>query len=191
MRPVVVALVAAMLVMLTVVVLALVVDATRAAFSASTTNPGNSWQAGTVSITDDDSGTALFSATGLVPGDTGTNCVVVRYDGSAVPARVRLSGAAAGGTLGQYLDLTVQRGSGTAATGFGDCTGFSATETLYTGTVAGFATSHGSFATGVGTWNPSATGQESVYRFTWTLQDDNAAQGASVNATFTWEARAP
>src|SRR3954471_193143 len=63
-----------------------VLGASDAAFTASTANPGNSWETGSIviaSLTDDDSGTtpatgtAMFSETGLQPGDTGENCITV------------------------------------------------------------------------------------------------------------------
>ena len=69
----------------------LVWQASNAAFSATTSNPGNSWTAGSVTLTDDDggtsptTGTAMFSAAGLVPGSTGSHCIAVTSTGT-VPA---------------------------------------------------------------------------------------------------------
>jgi hypothetical protein len=164
----------------------LVVNSSTAAFTATTDNTGNSWTAGTVTLTDNDSGTALFSETALKPGSTGSRCIVVTYNGT-LAASVKLRGAISAGALGQYLDLTVRRGSGSQV----DCTDFTTTlvPPEYTGTVGDLATNHSTFLTGVGTWAPTGAAQSATYQLTWTLQDNNAAQGQSVQAAFTWEAQ--
>ena len=61
--------------------------------------------------------------------------------------------------------------------------------TIYTGTLASFANAASDFSTGVGNWSPGAAGQTTVYRFTYTLQDDNNAQGLNGELGFTWEAQ--
>ena len=172
--------------LLTVVLIA--VRATTAAFTSTTANAANSWSAGTVALTDDDSGTAMFAATAMAPGDSVTRCITVSYSGS-VDAAVRLYGSITGGTgLGTYLNLTVERGAGGS---FADCTGFVSAESVYNGTLAGFASTHTGFANGAGTWAPvgGAPVDTMTFRFTTTLQDNNAAQGLSATAAFTWEAQ--
>jgi hypothetical protein len=142
-----------------------------------------------VTITDDDGASAMFSAGNMKPGDTVVECITVTYSGS-LDASVKLYGSlTAGDGLDDYLDLTVERGSGGS---FGDCTGFSASETVYApGTLDGFTGTHTSFGTGAGTWSPTggAPDDDMTYRFTVTLQDDNNAQGLTTTATFTWEAQ--
>jgi hypothetical protein len=162
----------------------LVWQASTAAFSASTATPSNSWTAGTVALVDDDANAAMFTATGLRPNDTGTKCIAVTYNGSLTSA-VKLY-AASTGTLAPYLNLTVEEGTGGS---FGSCAGFSATSTLYNGTVSGFAAANTSYASGVSSWTPTGSGQSRSYRFVYTVQDNNAAQGLTANATFTWEAQ--
>lgn len=167
------------------VISGLIVQTSTAAFTATTDNSGNSWAAGSVSLRDNDSGAAMFAETALKPGSTGSRCIVVTYDGN-LAANVRLRAATTGGTgLGDYLNLTVNRGTGGAA----DCSDFASTEAVYGGTVTGLATTHSTFATGAGSWAPTGAGQASTYRFTWTLADNNNAQGKSVQSTFTWEAQ--
>lgn len=162
----------------------LVVHSSSAAFTATTQNTGNTWSAGSVKISDNDAGSALFTETGLVPGKTGSRCIVVTYDGTVASA-VRLYASTGGTGLGAYLNLSVARGGGSAA----DCSDFTSTETAFTGTLAGLASANATYATGVGSWAPATAGVSSTYRFTWTLQDDDAAQGKDVSATFTWEAQ--
>jgi hypothetical protein len=167
---------------------ALVVRTSDAAFSATTANANDQWSAGDVVLTDDDSGAAMFTVTNMAPSQAETACITVTYSGS-LDAAVKLYGSVTGGDgLGTYLDLTIKRGTGGL---FNDCTGFSSTETVYTGTLAGFVASHSGFGTGVGSWTPTGGGADDdmVYQFVVTLQDDNAAQGKSTTATFTWEAQ--
>lgn len=165
---------------------ALIANGSRAAFSDTTDNPANNWAAGTVVLTDDDTA-AMFNASDLAPGDSVVNCIAVTYQGSLVPANVRLYGTATG-SLGAYLDLTVDIGTGG---GFGDCTGFaeSSSTTLFTGTLSEFATAHTNFGDGLAGWSPAATPESRTYRFTVSVQDNNKAQGLDATATFTWEAQ--
>jgi hypothetical protein len=164
---------------------ALIWNSSNAAFSGTTSNATNSWSSGGVSLSDDDSSTAMFSATGLKPGSTGANCITVTYTGN-LAASVKLYATGYTGTLGTYLNLTVEQGTGGS---FGSCTGFSAGSTLYTGTLSGFAGAKVDFASGVGSFAPSTNGATAVYRFTYTLQDTNSAQGLSSTCGFTWEAQ--
>lgn len=163
---------------------ALVWQASTAAFSGTTANGSNSWSTGTVSLSDDDASSAMFSATGLRGGNTGNRCITVTYGGSVTSA-VKLY-ASSTGSLAPYLNLTVEEGTGGS---FASCTGFSATSTLYNGTVSGFSTASSAYANGVSSWAPTGSGQARSYRFTYTVQDTNAAQGLTGSATFTWEAQ--
>jgi hypothetical protein len=165
----------------------LVWQASYAAFSATTVNNGNSWTAGTVALADDDSAATLFTATGLGGGATGTKCIKVDYTGTlASTVKVYATGALTGTGLGTYIDLTIEEGTGGT---FASCTGFSSGGTIYSGTLAAFVSApHTNFGNGVGTWAPSGTASK-VYRFVYTVQSNNAAQGLNVTAGFTWEAQ--
>lgn len=162
----------------------LVWQASYSAFTATTSNASNNWATASVALTDDDANSAMFNATGLQGGSTGSKCIEVTY-GSAAAATVKMYSSATG-TLGSYLNITVEEGTGGT---FADCTGFTAGATIFTGTLAGFATASNSFATGVGSFAPTASGQSKTYKITYTVQNDNAAQGTSASATFTWEAQ--
>ncbi len=165
---------------------ALVINTSRAAFSDTTANAANSWAAGTVIITDDDSGSAMFSVSDMTPGQTVTNCIVVTYSGSLVPADVKIYGSTGGTGLDAYLNTTVEIGTGGS---FGNCTGFTTTSTLYSGTLASFASTYTNWATGLAAWSPASTPDSRTFKFTVTLQDNNAAQGLDATGTFTWEAQ--
>lgn len=169
---------------------------TFAAFSGSTENSGNSFNAGTVSLTDNDAGAALFTAPAMKPSDTAASCIQVTYTGT-IPTPVRLYGATTG-SLGTALTLKVERGTITTPT-FPSCTGFTADTptyvagqsagTVYSGTLAAFPST---YATGVAlpatAW---VTNEKRVYRFTVTLPSSapDSAQGQSAATTFTWEAQ--
>ena len=163
---------------------------TFSAFSATTVNAGNVFDAGSVSISDNDANSAMYNITDAAPGEGVTACIQVTYTGS-LDSTVALYGSAVG-AIGTYVDLTVEKGTGMA--GFPDCTGFVSEATVYTGELGGFASTHTNFANGVVT-NPGAQtewsqGDVLVYRFTLTLQDDDAAIGLqSGTHSFTWEAQ--
>lgn len=167
---------------------ALVVTGSRSAFSDTTSNTGNNWAAGTVVITDDDSGTAMFSVSDMAPGESVTKCIEVTYSGSLTPATVSLYGSTGGTGLDAYLDLDVDLGAGGT---FSDCSGFTkdAGGDIFTGTMSGFAGTHTNFATGLQSWSPASTPVSKTYRFALTLQDNNSAQGLDATGTFTWEAQ--
>ena len=170
---------------------ALIMTASSAAFFDTTENSGNTWSAGTVILTDDDPGSAMFTVTNMSPLVPVIECIVVTYSGTMLPSDVNLYGVSGGTGLDAYLDVIVEEGTGGI---FGDCSdgaGFSATSTIFaTNTLNNFATNHTNFANGVGAWNPAANPESRVYRFTVTLQDNNLAQGLNATATFTWEAQA-
>jgi hypothetical protein len=172
----------------------LVWQASYSAFSGTTDNPTSNWSAGTVGLSDDDTNTALFSATNLKPGSTGTKCIVLTSTGS-VASTVRLYGTnlATTSSLSSHLDLVIDEGTGSsfATSGPTSCTGFTATGNAYTGNLAAFGTGKTNFANGVGTWAPAAGTQTRTYRFTYTLNNavPNTAQGGTASIGFTWEAQ--
>lgn len=164
---------------------ALVWQSSYAAFSSTTNNPTSNWTTGTVALSDDDSGSALFTATGLKPGSTSEKCILVTSTGTLASA-VKLYATGLTGTLGTDIDLVVEEGTpGT----FSSCSTFTGSS-LYNGTVAGFAGASTSFATGVGAWAPTGSGSASkTFRFTYTVKPSSTLQGATAGVGFTWEAQ--
>ena len=170
------------------VVGASVIMISRSAFSDTTANGSNSWAAGTVVITDDDAGVAMFTPTNMKPGDSNTVCIKATYSGSLVPATVKLYGVSGGTGLDAYLDVTIDIGTGGV---FGNCTGFIADggPSAFSGTLAAFAATHTNFANGIAGWSPAVNPESKTYRVIVSLADNNAAQGLNGTATFTWEAQ--
>lgn len=169
------------------------------AFSATTTNAGNNITAGTVAISDNDSGSALYTLTNVKPGEGTEKCIKVTYTGS-LNSDVRLYVTGGGGALGQYVDVTITPGTQSSST-FPECSGFTADTAgaIYTGTLSNLISTKGTYANGLvdypgngltsGKW---VTNDAVVYKIVATLQSSapEAAQGATTNAhTFTWEAR--
>jgi hypothetical protein len=184
----------------------LVWQSTSAVFTGTTSNPTNSWSAGTVALVDDDggnsptTGTAMFSTAvstaNLMPGNTGTHCIRVTYNGSFTsPPAVKVYATGLSGTgLGTYLDLTIEEDTNGQGT-YSSCGTFAGTYIYQSGTPGGstgtlgyFAANMTGYATGVGTWTPTAAGQAKTYRFRYTVQNDDLAQGLAAALNFVWEA---
>jgi predicted ribosomally synthesized peptide with SipW-like signal peptide len=167
------------------------------AFSSQTENPGNIITAGTVTLEDNDGGTALYAMTGAKPGESKTSCIKVTYKGS-LPATVKLYTPSTIGELGPFVNLKVEAGTQTSST-FPNCTEFTplgSGATVYEGTLSAFATEHSTFATGVTTNPASATKWETnnalVYKVTATLSATapETAQGKTTGThLFRWEAQ--
>jgi hypothetical protein len=168
----------------------LVWRSSSAAFSATTSNT-NALVTATVSFGVNNPATALFTATGLLPGSTGTGCTILTYTGT-VSAAVKLYLKAADftdGGLANYLTFQVSEGTATSS----DCQNWVITGSpLYNATgmtdpsktLTGFA----AVATaGLGSWT-AAPGATRAYRFDWKLQA-TAPLNKSASATFTWGAQ--
>jgi predicted ribosomally synthesized peptide with SipW-like signal peptide len=84
-----------------------VIGGSFAAWTAQTMNPGNQVSAGTLAITNDKSATSVFSASNVVPGDTGSGTVRIENSGT-VPAAVMLTqDTLTGGSIAASLRLKV------------------------------------------------------------------------------------
>lgn len=169
------------------------------AFSATTDNSGNTFQAGTVAIGDNDAGSALFNVSGMDPSDPPrTRCIVTTYTGT-LPSTVRLYGATTGTGLADYLNVKVTRGTISSPT-FSSCAGFTADAAdyrglgagvLFDGTLQAYPDDYGAALVDPATGAPESwtTGEAHAYRFDVDLQNNDAAQGKDATQTFTWEAR--
>lgn len=169
-------------------------------FSATTQNAGNEITTGTVALSDNDAGQAMFNINGAKPGDTWTRCIKVSYTGS-LPADVHTYFQRTPGPLEQYLNLKMEQGTQATST-FPGCTGFTpqAVGQNSDGVVAdgplNAAPAQGSFEVGlpltpVGqtVWN---SGDSLVFRMTMTLSaaapDNIQGQSTGTQAAI-WEAR--
>jgi predicted ribosomally synthesized peptide with SipW-like signal peptide len=204
---------------LTMLILALVglvlTAATWSAFSDTTDNDGNEFQAGSVAISDNDGGTRalldLFASSPYAaPGATDSGCIKVSFDGD-LASTVKVYGSIGANALADDLNLKIIRGTGNAtnqscASGeFTEADATGTTDEIYSDTLAAFMAAHTAYGDGLGlaaggdsTWS---AGESVTYKFQLSLPDpgagviDNAANsGTSTghstgNFSFTWEAR--
>jgi hypothetical protein len=170
-----------------------------ATYRATVANGGNSFGAGSVALSDNDAGTALFTTlTSASPGDSQTNCIRVRFDGTLTSV-VHIYGAVSG-ALAPYLTLTVTRGTDPTPS-FGSCSSFAADATnyigagsgvIYNGALSSFPSTYAGgivdpqVGGGTETWTQN---EVHVYRFALSVGSNTAGQGQSATAGFTWEAR--
>ena len=188
---------------ITVAVLALMagvaVFTTSAAFTATSSNPGNLIEAGTVSIGDSDAGTGkLYNALAQKPGAGNgptAACIRVTYSGS-LASSVKLYRSAV--TNGSQFHLTIERGGNSLTAPGSDmnCNGFSAASTAFDNTLDQLGTSYASGTSVDGKAGGAAwtSGQSVDYRFTVYPVDDSTpnAHTTAVDTgahSFTWEAQ--
>jgi hypothetical protein len=190
---------------------ALVWQSTAAAFTASTDNLGNQWQAGSVVLADNDGAAALFDSSrdsALKPGSTRPRCIRVDYTGS-LPADIKLYVTTPGPTttLDPYLVVSIERGQDVtpATTVAPDCTGFTPTPGTATfawngapandvtadasRTLGALKTAARDWTSGLPVASSVAQGTSLTFRITYSVVDSNSAQNAATTANFTWEAR--
>lgn len=156
----------------------LVVSQSNAAIDPDGTVAGNSFEAGTISLVDDDEGRSLVNLADMAPGRPSEECISVIYEGTVLPVDLTLE-AQTVGDLGPYLDVSIESGSGG---GFGACDGFVPDAVVFDGTLAGLdergRLELGSF------YN---SGESAVYRFRFELQDDGDAVGRQSSLDVVWE----
>jgi predicted ribosomally synthesized peptide with SipW-like signal peptide len=168
---------------------------TYSAFTATTTNSGNSFAAGTVAIQDDSGlSTALFPGiTNQAPSGSTAKCIRIKYTGSlASTVHFYIPSA----SNGDKFQIKVERGSGMSDLSTrGSCTGFTSSSTAFAqADLTGFPTVYTGGVAGKDTDAAWAQNDAVDYRFTLYVKDDstaNAHTSAVSTGTFaiTWEAQ--
>jgi len=170
---------------------------TFSAFSSTTSNSGNTFAAGTVYLTSNDAGSAMYNVSAGAPGASTVKCIKLTYGGT-LPASAKLYSTSSVNSLANQVDLTIEKGTSSGSPTFPNCGTFTAESTVYSGTLGGFVSTRNSYANGVSAFPGSQMQRNQndalVYRFTLTLQDDNSANGGATPLTtgshaFTWEAQ--
>jgi hypothetical protein len=164
---------------------ALVLGFSNSAYTAQSSNAGNTWSTGSVGLTKNLT-LPMFDYTAnpankavkdplLVPNQSVSNTITVNYTGN-VAADVRIYSAlgADSGGLAPYLKVKINDGAAD----------------IYTGTLAQLGAKN-NYATGITGWTPTGAASKT---YTFTVTVDSAAPagtaGQAVNATtFTWEAQ--
>jgi len=170
----------------------LVWHASYSAFTATTSNGSNTWNASTQGLTNDSAG-PMFAVSNMTPGATGSKCLKVSSTGT-VPATVKMFtalGAAVSNDISQYITVTIQLGTGGT---YASCASFTSTATEFTGTLSALTSAATSYATGEPAGSLTGTGlpETLTYQITYTFSSSapNSAQGGSTpNVTFTWQSQ--
>jgi hypothetical protein len=172
---------------------------TFSAFSSSTENPGNNFDAGTVFISDNDANSALYNVINRRPGDFVERCIKVTYGGSLSSDVKLYLPDAINAQVGDYTSLSITSGTGDQA----DCSNFTADASgsnVYTGELDDFRAAYNSYANGLLDFPLAKTKWDTndavTYKFRVELQDDNTANkpgggtGYQSGAhKYVWEAR--
>jgi len=176
-------------------------QSSRAAFTATTDNPGNNWEAGKVTL-DGAPGTAMFtSASKLEPDDPQSQCIDVTYQGNLGTGGVQLytadkaetDGASNGAVLDTQLMMEIRIGDSNDTCATQGTATWTELTTAGTGdsidTLAGYAGWGDALVTG---WTPTAAGQSRAFLFTHELPTSvnvDQTQGDSVTLSFVWETK--
>jgi len=101
---------------------AFVWQSSHAAFTDTTTNPGNTFTSGSVTVTDNKGGVKVFNLSGLKPGDSGDQCIQVTYQGTLSTSTVNFyvdnfTDNSTGGAWGAGIKLTITTGGGSCPVG--------------------------------------------------------------------------
>lgn len=192
-------------------------QASQAAFSATTTNPGNAWSTGSVTITNGHSASAVFNVTAVEPDTTsstlnppgtgaftassagagGSACIKVTYTGTTqadIRMYATLTNTGADGGLGQYLLFDVDTGTNPAGGTDPGCATYTSSTYRY-----GSATNTNAYLNGMPTgyvgglagWTGATQNTTRWYRLSWLMPANvpTASQGEQVQASFVWEAQ--
>lgn len=168
------------------------VPGTMGAFTASTSNPGNNFAAGTLTMTNSKASAAILTMSNMQPGDSQLGTLRITNSGSLAAAMVLNEGSitnngpAGSGNLAGQLTLLIQD-CGTAA----DAACTATSPTVYSGAFNGVAPNTVLSGAG-GAGSKWAAGEGHTYQFTVTLPTaaGNEYQGTSASAAFSWNATA-
>lgn len=161
------------------IIATLVVSQSARALDPEGTLAGNSFEAGTISLVDDDQGRSLIQLNNMAPGRPVERCINVSYEGTILPVDVTFA-ATTNGPLDQFLSVQVESGIGG---GFEDCASFAPETTIYAGTLDVLADA-GPIA--VATFRNQT--DDLSFRFRFELLDEGGAIGQSTALDFVWEA---
>ncbi|QOD05793.1 hypothetical protein [Pseudarthrobacter sp. BIM B-2242] len=166
----------------------IVMGASSAAFTGSYENQGNSWTAGSVSLTGSKA-TAAFTASNIAPGYTESHCITVTSNASLQTA-LSFYGTQKSNVnqLAENLQVTVATGSG-GVDGSTACTGFTSEQSVFNGTLAALGATNGSAATAIPITKPMpANGGAQQFMITVSLPTStgNAQQSGSASMDFGW-----
>jgi hypothetical protein len=172
---------------------AIIFQSSNAAFSGQTRNSGNDWAAGTVTITDDDAGSARFQVANMAPGDSDTKCIKVTANASTsgLVKGYAVNPVKSSSGLEDHIVITMKSGTGGS---FASCNGFTEDSTVVPGATLTELAAYNSWDSGVGGWPVTAGSQSRTYQITWTFDttgmtqaEVDKLQGAHTGIDLQWE----
>jgi hypothetical protein len=174
-----------LLALLLLLIAVIVAVGSLAVFTSSSVNPDNVAATGSLSITNTEEGQAIFSATGMVPGDTTEGTVTIQNSGD-VSGRFRLTDSGltdtqlpGGGTgvLSTVLQLTITDLGPDGAPGGGD----DVTPAVYSGALNAMPDLD------LGSWSAN---ERHTYRFLveFPASAGNEFEGRQTKVTYNWDA---
>lgn len=155
----------------------MIYQASYAAFSGQTRNSGNQWSTGSVSLTDDDAGSARFQVGNMLPGDNDSKCIKVTANAS-VASTVKgytVNPVLSNSDLEKYVKITIKDGTGGS---FADCTGFQAENTLVSDAPLFNLAMANKYEAGIGGWAVPAGVSSKTYQISWKFDTTGLSQAA-------------
>lgn len=168
-----------------ILALLMVATTSRAVWTDTTANTGNSFDSGTVVLTDDDGDVALFTVTNAAPGDSWIGCIDVIYQGT-VGADVVMTDITTTGDQGFADVLAISVDQHISA----DCTDASPVTVSTAGDNLGNYTGAGGNPGYSDTFGVTAAGDHRSYEITISFDSaaSNSTQGKTVGFGVTWTA---
>jgi hypothetical protein len=179
----------------------LVWQGSYSAFTATTQNNADVWTAGTMTLTNNGGGaayaattTATFNEVNLKPGSSATKCITVKSTGSTAGALKFYESALADSapSLGAQIQVTIDAAP-VAVDVLSACAGFPAVGLTNIATGVALTALPTTYAGAVPSVAVAGGTQLVAYRIAYTFAStgtnpgDNALQGKTVTAGFTWE----
>jgi hypothetical protein len=179
----------------------LVWQGSYAAFNATTANNNDVWTAGTLVLTNNGGGaafaattTATFNELNLKPGSTATKCITVQSTGTSAGTLKFYESSLADSvpSLGAQIQLTINAAPVASAV-LSNCTGMPVVGLTNIATNVPLTTLPTTYAGAVPSMAVAAGTQLVAYQITYLFAStgstagDNALQGKTVTAGFTWE----
>ncbi len=163
----------------------------QSAFTSTVRNPGNKFQAGSITLSGSvDKSTAMFDLKGMQPGTVVTRCIKVSYASEGDLASTLKVYGLTSGPLAPHVRIRVLRGHFNGPEpGGSSCTNFqlSTAIPMFNGALDTFPST---YATGLSDMDPNWTdGESGVFKIEAEVADTDQAQGLSATHELVFEAR--
>ncbi len=157
--------------------------------SDATTSEDNRFQAGYLEISDNDSAEAMYEVSNMQAGAVEERCITLENTGSIDIDTLRLYAPPGvpgpGGDAGDFIEMTVERGSGVTDP-FSGCAGFTAASEVYNGLLDDMPET---LVDGIDYLSDIPPAGTVTYRFTAELLGDQDAQNKGLSdISFIWHA---